>query len=476
MGTWKEKGSTASTNVSKNEQNVTFNVRSLGGTKNQNIETLQVGTNLDVSSNVDWISNIVIQQHNASDKYYDVKFKVAQNNVTSSRSGKITFTYNEQEAYLNVVQAAGDVPVTSFKIYLTTSNNTGSNTNFSSCFSYMRINGGNLIDLNDNAYINLKNVEIYNSQNNNTVTVEVQPNNNLTAGYLQFNHSTSHGSDIIDFDNGTHIFFPQVYVQQDDPVYWAAFGQNGISWGSTRTAVKIHTNDNAQYWTDCTVDVSVNIPTESYTKDNKTYPVINIYISNKLKPKQVNPEQQLEQFAIWIVNESPGGNRKFGDHFTLTRKNISPNTVNFPTDGIPLQISENMDKRNIHIDIKYKKNNEEYLKQAFEDKDLTGSYYFYIAPVGTNTITTASEDYKLKILPSPQFTGLDLVKYKDKSLQLNIRNGNLEPVFTSGEAYQGGDSITVYGAETIQINCSCEYYGIPEDTTFTLNYSGNSGN
>jgi hypothetical protein len=40
MGTWREKGSTASTNVSKNEQNVTFNVRSLGGTKNQNIETL----------------------------------------------------------------------------------------------------------------------------------------------------------------------------------------------------------------------------------------------------------------------------------------------------------------------------------------------------------------------------------------------------------------------------------------------------
>jgi hypothetical protein len=55
----------------------------LGGTKNQNIETLQVGTNLDVSSNVDWISNIAIQQHNTNDKYYDVKFKVEENTVST---------------------------------------------------------------------------------------------------------------------------------------------------------------------------------------------------------------------------------------------------------------------------------------------------------------------------------------------------------------------------------------------------------
>jgi hypothetical protein len=137
MGAWKEKGSTALTNVSKNEQNVTFNVRSLGGTKNQNIETLQIGTNLDVSSNVDWISNIVIQQHNASDKYYDVKFKVAQNSETSSRNGKITFTYNEQEAYLNVVQV-GETTPTGFILYM------NSDSNYSDTLAAIKVNSNTI--------------------------------------------------------------------------------------------------------------------------------------------------------------------------------------------------------------------------------------------------------------------------------------------------------------------------------------------
>lgn len=466
MGTWREKGSTASTNVSKNEQNVTFNVRSLGGTKNQNIETLQVGTNLDVSSNVDWISNISIQQHNTNDKYYDVKFKVAQNSVTSSRSGKITFTYNEQEAYLNVVQAAGDAPVTSFKIYLTASNNTGSNTNFSSCFSYMRINGGDVMDFNDNAYINLKNVEIYNSQNNNTVTVELQPDNNLTAGYVQFNHSPLYGSDIIDFNNGTHIFFPQIYVQQDDPVYWAAFGQNGISWDTTKSAVKIHTNNNTQYWTVCTADVSVNIPTESYTKDNKTYPVINIYISNKLKPEQLN------QFAIWIVNENSGGTISFGSYFTLTR-DIPPQEVHFPTTSTPLQISERMDKTNMYISLKYEGSQDTtMLIDALQTQQgLEDVFSFYIAPAGSQTIQILP-NYKLSILPSSQFTGLDLIDYNGNTLQLWIDNGSLKCNFATGSAHQGS-TINVYDSNTIIIHCQCDYYGLDQETIFSLQYDGN---
>jgi hypothetical protein len=117
-----------------------------------------------VSSNVDWISNITIQQHNTSDKYYDVKFKVAQNSVTSSRSGKITFTYNDQEAYLNVVQAAGED--TGYTLYLYDPSNLNMH------FSYYRLNGRNNVQPIPSG----KFLQIYTyspSTENNTIIIEL---------------------------------------------------------------------------------------------------------------------------------------------------------------------------------------------------------------------------------------------------------------------------------------------------------------
>lgn len=118
-GTWTPEGSVTSTNVTKNSQLVTYSTKSLGGEKNQSIEALSIGGNLEATSNADWITNINIQTntHDSTAKYYDIKFNVSANPATTSRTGTITFTYNNATATLNVTQERGDSQ-TSYTLYI----------------------------------------------------------------------------------------------------------------------------------------------------------------------------------------------------------------------------------------------------------------------------------------------------------------------------------------------------------------------
>lgn len=392
----------------------------------------------------EWITSPQAVSHaNGANNYYNLKFNIAANSG-SERRGNIVIKCNEKTLTLTVIQAG---ETASFKIYMNSSES------FSNLFKAIRINGSSLITPSGST----KSQEIFASTNPPSssptpVNVELQPLNNksITLSYCK---GTTHNTNNVGYTNST---IDSAYNSN------TFLNTNIQNLQYANNLVTFKTSNNNEIWAYTTSDISTNIKLNGF----ESYPTINIYISNTLI-------QAITEFALFIVNESPGGNRHFGTYFTLSR-DITPQEVNFPTNPPYVKIADRMDKANIHIDMKYLAGNEETLRQAFGDQDLSDSYFFYIAPVGTDVIDTTRTEQQLTILPSSQFSGLNLVAYQSNSLQLNINNGGLIPVFTSGAAFSG-DTIHVYDTETIQIYCSCDYYGLPSETQFTISYAG-SGN
>lgn len=393
----------------------------------------------------EWITSPRAVSHsNGNNNYYNLKFNIAAN-TSDQRTGNIVIKCNGQSLTLTVVQAGESAP-TGFILYM------NSDLNYSDILDAIKVNGNSITPPTS------KSIQIFTSAtppstNPGQITIEIQPSNPSGTSktfYLSFNTNTSYNNDNIVYNN---------FTGQPDPL---PSGLSAFQYLTANNTVQIKVDNNNLIWEDMVNDVSCG--QMLYEPENNIYPTINIYISNQLV-------QSVTEFALFIVNENPGGNRHFGTYFTLSR-DLTPYEVNFPTSPPYVKLADRMDKTNIHIDTKYLAGNEESLRQAFSDGELSDSYCFYIAPVGTEQIDTTRTEQQLKILPSSQFTGLNLVAYQSNSLQLNINNGNLIPVFTSGAAYTG-DTIHIYDSESIQIYCSCEYYGLPSQTMFIINYSGN---
>lgn len=348
MGNWISKGSTASTNVSKNEQNVTFNARSLGATKNQNIETLQVGTNLEATANVDWITNIAIQQntaHGSNDKYYNIQFKVGQNSDSTTRNGKITFVYNGQEAYLNVTQAASQQ--TSYTLYVYDPSNLNTH------FAYYRVNGGSVQDIPSG-----KTIQLYtysSSTENNTITVELQPKSTQIASKFGFTTSTSQAeSNIVKYTTPT---IDQQYASQG---FTALSYNTGDGYGYATT------NNNDTIWGETvTTDASTFIKLAHMSP----YPPINIYISNMLSQQKV-----LNVFSLFMANEEEyGGGVKLGDFCSF-------NDVPFPNSQQgDIEIKNNITANGIYIPLTVNVGSDikEQINQQLEgDRLIIGKFIF----------------------------------------------------------------------------------------------------
>lgn len=307
-GTWTPEGNVASTNVTKNSQLVTYSTKSLGGEKNQSIEALSIGGNLEATSNADWITNINIQTntHDSTAKYYDVKFNVSANPTTTARTGAITFTYNSATATLNVTQERGDSP-TSYTLYVYDPSNLNAH------FSYYRVNGGQAREIPTG-----KTIQIYTysaSTESNTINVELQPKSTSIASKFGFvTNTASPDNNIVKYTNPT---LDQQYTSH---------GFTSLSYNTGEGFGYATTNNNDSMWgSTVTADASTFIKLSHMSP----YPPINIYISNKLYREEIH-------FMLYFIINNQTGDESSGFTFTDITLAITPLQIDISLPSIEL--------------------------------------------------------------------------------------------------------------------------------------------